>query len=146
MRRPSLRDTRSTLGAHLVEPAGIVARRAADAGRRAIFAERLAQCLAPFAGGDAGFRRCDRCGHDVAAFGRSGAQVLQRGRDGFRVALRAPCVKARDLLGLDLVRHGEDRAFAGRKRRSLGFDEAVDADDDLLAALDRFQPQRVRLD
>ena len=62
------------------------------------------------------------------------------------VARRAPRVQPCDLLGLDLVRHGHDRVFAGGQRRRLGFDEAVDADDDLLVALDCLEPRGVALD
>src|SRR6185295_14677755 len=134
------------VGAHAVEPARIVARRAADAGRRAVFAERVAQRRAPFAGGDAGLGGGDRGGHDVAPFRGGGAQVLQRGRNGLCVARGAPGLQALDLFGFDVMRDGQDRAFAGRKRRDFGLDELVDADDDLLAALDQLQPPRVRLD
>ncbi len=55
------------LGADVVEAFGVVAHGGADAGRRAVFAERGAQRKAPFAGGDAGFGAVDRGRHDVVA-------------------------------------------------------------------------------
>ena len=65
------------LGADVVEAADVVAHGVADAGRRAVFAERLAQRPAPFAGGDAGFGAGDRGRHDVGAAGRGALEVRQ---------------------------------------------------------------------
>ena len=69
------------------------------------------------------------------------SQILQRGRDRLRVALRAPGLEPLDLLGFGLVRHGEDRAVGRGERRGLALGEPVDADHDLLAALDRLEPR-----
>ena len=44
--------------------------------------------------------------------------------DGLGVARGAPGVEPFDLLGFDLMRHGEDRAFAGGERRGLGLGDS----------------------
>ena len=88
------------LGADVVEAFGVVAHGGADAGRRAVFAERRAQRKAPFAGGDAGFGAGDRRRHDVAAAFRRLAQIVERRRDRLGVARVAPGREPRDLLGL----------------------------------------------
>ena len=143
MRRPSFLRHAIDVGADVVEPVHVVAHGAADAGRRAVFAERLAQRPAPFAGGDAGLGAGDRGRHDVAVLLRRGAELLERGGDRLGVAGRPPRLETLDLLGLDFRRHRQDRAFAGRQRRDFGRRELVDADHDLLAALDRLQPRGV---
>ena len=62
------------------------------------------------------------------------------------VALRPPRLEPGDLLGLRFGRGDHDRILAGRQRRGLGIGESVDADDDLLAALDRLEPAGVGFD
>ena len=70
----------------------------------------------------------------------------ERRGDGLVVARGAPGFEPRDLPGLGLLRYGEDRLGGVGERRRLGLDEAVDADDGLLAALDRLDPARIRFD
>src|SRR5262249_54085522 len=134
------------LGAQVVESGRVVAHAAADAGRRAILAEAVAQYRAPFAGGDAGLRAGDRGRHDVVARARGAGGLGARRLHRLVVARRAPGLEPCDLLGLDVIRHREDRVLAGGERRLLALDEAVDADHGLLAALDRLEPPRVRFD
>jgi hypothetical protein len=133
-------------GAHVVEAGGVVAHGAPDAGRRAVFAEDFPQGRAPLAGGDPRLGAGDRGRHDIRAVGGGAAQGVERFFHGDIVARRAPGLQPRNLLGLDLVRHGEDRLVAGGKRRGLRLNEAIDADDGLLAALDRLQPLGVGID
>ncbi len=64
-------------------------------------------------------------------------------RDRLGVALRAPSLELFDLGGFGFRRDGEDRVGGVGQRRRFGFDEAVDADHGLLAALDGFQPRSV---
>src|SRR5262249_41965316 len=97
------------VGADLVEALGIVAHGAADAGRRADFADRFAQREAPFAGGDAGLGAGDRGRHDVAVLARGALELGQRMGDGLFVAGGAPSLEPLDLLGFRLFRYGEDR-------------------------------------
>ena len=80
------------VGADLVEACRPSVRAArADAGRRAILAEHLAQRRAPFAGGDAGLGAGDRGRHDVARLPCRGLRrSLERGATGLGVARRAP--------------------------------------------------------
>ena len=78
------------IGANVVEAVDVVAHGAADAGRRAVFAERLAQRPAPFAGGDAGFGAGDRGRHDVGAAGGGALEVRQRR---LRPALSSRCAR-----------------------------------------------------
>ena len=125
------------LGANVIEPFGVVAHCGADAGRRAIFAERSAQRGAPFAGGHAGFGAGDRGRHDVGAALRRAAQSIKRRGNRLPVALLSPCFEARHLIGFGFRRDGQHRAGGGSERRWLGFGETVDADHNLLAALDR---------
>ena len=72
---------------------------------------------------------------------RGAAQLAAPPSTAVGVARCAPGLEPLDLLGLDARRHGQDRAFAGGERRGLGLGEAVDADHDLLAALDRLEPR-----
>ena len=102
-RRPSFFDTRSTSARMSSRPSASLRMARADAGRRAVFAERLAQRKAPFAGGDAGFGAGDRGRHDVAAAcaaacasSSSAAATAALSR-----AARQAC-KPRDLIGLGL--------------------------------------------
>ena len=127
-------------------PVDVVAHGAADAGRRAVFAEGLAQRPAPFAGGDAGFGAGDGGRHDVGAAGGGAFQFGERVVDRRVVALRAPGFQPFDLAALGVFRHRHDRLDAAGERRGLALEIFVDADDDLLAALDRFQPRGVRFD
>src|SRR5690348_814041 len=76
------------IGADVVQTGDVVAHGAADAGRRAVFAEGLAQGPAPFAGRDAGLRAGDRGRHDVAAALRRALERRERRLDRARVALR----------------------------------------------------------
>ena len=64
--------------------------------------------------------------------------MLERRRDRAAVTLLAPGIEPRDLVGFGFGRNGQHRARGGGQRRRLGFGEAIDADHDLLAALDRF--------
>ena len=76
--RPSRPETSSTLrrtSSSLAVSIGVLG---VDAGRRTILAEHLAQDLAPFAGGDAGFGRRDRRRHDIAALGCRRFEIDQR--------------------------------------------------------------------
>ena len=142
-RRPSLRDTRSTSAADVVEPVDVVAHGTADPGRRAVFAERLAQRPAPFAGGDAGLGAGDRGRHDVAW--PAVAARLSSFERGLHTALSSRAARQAlqplDLVALGFRRHGQDGFDAAGQRRRLGFEELVDADHDLLAALDRLEPR-----
>ena len=107
------------VGANIVEPADVVAHGAADAGRRAVFAERLAQRPAPFAGGDAGFGAGDGGRHDVAAARGGALERVERGLDRGIVALRAPGFQLLDLSALGVFRHRHDRLDAASERRRL---------------------------
>ena len=69
-----------------------------------------------------------------------------RGAHAGLVAARAPGLQRGDLLGLDLRGRRHDQIVAGHQRRRIAFRELVDADDDLLAALDRLEPARVGFD
>ena len=73
-------------------------------------------------------------------------KAFERRGDGLRVARVAPGGEPLDLPGLRFRRHGDDRFGGIRQRRRFGLDEAVDADHDLLAALDRFDPARIGFD
>src|SRR4029077_5789247 len=77
-------------------------RRLADARRRAVGAEHVAQRLRPLAGRDAGAGGLDRRGHDVLAlFSADARQLGQRRVDRRLVAVRAPALQRLLLLGLD---------------------------------------------
>src|SRR5262249_52168487 len=134
------------LSPQIVDALAVVARRARNAGRSAVFAEPLAQHFAPFAGGHAGFGAGDRRLHYIAARLRGTPQVGKRGLHRRSVPRGAPRPQAGDLVGLDLGRHRENGALLGLKRRRLGFGEAIDTDDDLLTAFDRLDPARIALD
>src|SRR6185295_1581228 len=97
---PELARDAVDLGADGVEAGDVVTRRIADAGRRAVFAERLAQRPAPFAGGDAGLGAFDRGRHDVLIAGGGALEVLQRGGHGTLVARGAPGLEPLDLVAL----------------------------------------------
>ena len=71
----------------------------ADAGRRAVLAERVAQRLRPLAGRHARAGGRDRRGHDVLVRLRRDARELgERGVDGGLVALGAPALERLALL------------------------------------------------
>src|SRR6516164_898126 len=81
------------------------------------------------------------------------AQAIEAGmmlappRAAWRSALSAsPRFQPRDLFRLGFFGYGDNRACGLGERRGLGLDEAVDANHDLFAALDRFDPARVRFD
>src|SRR5262249_28596537 len=143
---PKLARDAVHFGADIVEAGDVVARGGADAGRRAVFAERLAQRPAPFASGDAGLGAFDRGRHDVAGAAGCIPGILERGRAGTRVARGAPRGEPLDLLALSLLGHGDDRLGAARKRRWFAFQVLVDADHPLLTTLDRLEPCGVGLD
>ncbi len=82
----------------------------------------------------------------LRAAGRRRAQRPQRLAHTLRIAARPPGGERCDLFRLGFGRGNEDRILAGGQRRGLGVREGVDADDDLLAALDRLEAARVRLD
>src|SRR5262249_23301958 len=132
------------VGAQIIEPDGLVARRPPDAGGSAVLAETFAQREAPLAGGHAGFGAGHRSEHDVAVLARRRTQLLEGRRPGLLVAARTPGLEPLDLLGLGLWRDGDDRVGGAGERRRLALDEAIDADDGLLAALDRLDAPRVR--
>ena len=114
----------------------------ADAGRRAVGAERLAQRARPLAGRHARAGGGDRGRHDVLVARRHAAQLLQRGR---HVAARgAPALELVARLLLDRRVDHQDPAVGGQRRR-LGLLVAVDADHHLLAGLDPADPLAVRL-
>ena len=73
-------------------------------------------------------------------------QRLQRRFDAPRVAAGAPGFQAPDLLRLDLRRRFQDQVVARGERRGVGRGEHVDADDNLLAALDRLEAPGVGFD
>src|SRR5262245_66349501 len=95
------------LGAYAVEPVARMRGGARDSGRRAIFAEDLAQCRAPLTGRHAGLRAFDRCRQDVAALLRGGSEAFERRSGGARIAARPPGLQTLDLFGLDFLRNGE---------------------------------------
>ena len=102
------------VGADVVEPADVVAHGAADAGRRAVFAERFAQRPAPFAGGDAGLGAGDRGWHYIAAAGGGAFQFAERRRNRVFVARRTPGDQPLELVAFGILRHRHDRI---RRRR-----------------------------
>ena len=59
------------------------------------------------------------------------------------VALRTPCLQSLDLAGLGLGRNRHDGIDAAGQRRRLALEIFVDADHDLIAALDRLEPRGV---
>ena len=136
MRRPSLAETRSTsarTSSRLASP--VRGHGAADAGRRAIFAEDAAQRRAPFAGGDAGLGAGDRRLHDVAAFLGGALQIGSAALTA--LASRAARQASRRSICSSSIRvDGLDGACCRRQRRRLRLGPAVDADNDLLARLD----------
>ncbi len=116
----------------------------AHAGRRAVGAEDVAQRTGPLAGRHAGAGGGERRLHDV---------LLARGDPSQLVELRAhvpargaPLRETRTRLRLDARVDDHDPAVLGGQRRRLGLDEAVDADEDLLARLDPRDPLAVGLD
>src|SRR6185437_10229738 len=62
------------------------------------------------------------------------------------VACGAPSLQLLDLAALRGLWHSENGIRGTRQGRGLAFKVLVDADHSLLAALDRFQPRRIRLD
>ena len=109
----------------------------ADAGRRAVRAEDVAQRLRPLAGRHARAGGGDRRGHDVLVVvggdARAARRAPRRPRPGR--AARATRSTRLALLGLDARVDGEDAAVgAVGQRRRLGLGVPVEADDDLLAA------------
>ncbi len=117
----------------------------ADAGRRPVGAERVAQRLRPLAGRHAGARRGDRRRHDVLVRCGHPGQVRERRLHGGVVAPLAPGHERLALLGLDGGVDHEDAAVLGQGRR-LGLREAVHAHQHLLAGLDPGDPRPVGLD
>ena len=71
---------------------------------------------------------------------------FKRPGDGRIVARRAPCFEPLDLPALGILRTVRMASAAAGQRRWLALEIFVDADDDLFAALDRFEPRRVRFD
>ena len=82
----------------------------------------------------------------LAAVRRGALEVGERRRDRLGVARRAPGLQPLDLIDLGLLGHGHDRLDAAGERRGLAFEIFVDADHDLIAALDRFEPRGVGID
>src|SRR6202030_3953793 len=113
------------LGADIVEAFGVIAHGGADAGRRAVLAERRAQRKTPFAGGDAGFGAGDRWRHDVAAGFRRFAYSVERRGARLGIARVAPGGESLDLSGLRFGRYGDDGFGGIGQRRRFGLDEAV---------------------
>jgi hypothetical protein len=110
---------------------------AADAGGGAVLAEDLAQHLAPFAGGDARLGAAMEGSMTLrpsCAAARSSAERLLVRRFASRAARQALRLSTCWASTRRIDHH--DRAFARGERRGFGLGEAVDADDDLLAALD----------
>src|SRR6185437_8629283 len=134
------------VGADVVEAADIVAHSIAYAGRRAVFTESFAQRPAPFAGGDTGFGALNGCRHDVVAVGGRALQFIQRIGNGTGVACVAPGLQPLDLPAFGILGYGKNGVGGGSQRRRFALEIFVDADDDLIATLDRFQPRGVRLD
>src|SRR5690606_10104683 len=124
------------------------ARDARDAGGRAVLAEDLAHGVGPLAGRDARMRRRDRRRHDVAAVLRRFDEVLERLANALRIAARTPGRELLLVLALDARIDAQDRARAtvGEQGALRRLREAIDADDDLLAALDGRKAPRVRCD
>ena len=122
------------------------ARRLADARRRAVGAERVAQRLRPLAGRRARAGGGDRGGHDVlvARARRARARRARRAprrRRAPRATPRAPRRCSASTARID----DEDPALGVlRERRRLGLHEAVHADEHLLARLDPRDPLAVR--
>ena len=107
--------------------------RLADAGRRAVVAEDVAQRLRPLAGRHAGAGGGDRRGHDVLVVVAAPRAAARRARASTarRVALRAPLAQRRDLLGLDAGVDGEDPAVGALRRAARARSRvAVLPDDD----------------
>ena len=122
-------------------------RRLADAGRRAVGAERVAQALRPLAGRHARARGRDRRRHDVlvgARATRASSSSARRDRRRRR-ARRATRPAPRPARPRPRDRRRGSRRRSGQRRR-LGLDVAVDADQHLLAGLDPRDPLAVRLD
>ena len=121
--------------------------RLADAGRRAVGAERVAQRLRPLAGGGARAGGGDRRLHHVLVGRGDARELLQRGGHGGLVALRAPLAERVERLLLDGGVDDQDPALGvGRQRGRLGLLVAVDADQHLLAGLDAAEPLAVGVD
>ena len=145
-RRPSFRDTRSTSARMSSRPpASLRIALPTPVGAR-YSPKRLTQRPAPFAGGDAGFGAGDRGRHDVGGACGGALEIGQRRRDRLGVARCAPGFQPLDLVGFGLRRDRHDRLDAAGQRRRLGFQVFVDADHDLVAALDRLQPRGVGFD
>ncbi len=145
-RRPSLRDTRSTsarmsssplTSLRMARPTPVGARYSPKASRSVqphspVVTPALAQAI------DAGMILPLP---PAARLSASSADLTAR-----VVALRAPGFQLLDLIALGVFRYRHDRLDAAGERRGLALEILVDADHDLLAALDRFQPRGVGFD
>ena len=119
----------------------------ADAGRRAVGAERVAQRLRPLAGRRARAGGGDRRLHHVLARGGHAGELPERGGHGGLVAAGAPLAERVERLLLDLGVDDEDPALGvGGQGRGLRLLIAVDADQHLLAGLDPAQALAVGVD
>ncbi len=116
----------------------------ADAGRRAVGAEDVAQRARPLAGRHAGAGGGQRRLHDVLVARGDPPQLVER--RAHVAACGAPRREPGTRLGLDARVDDHDPAVLGRQRRGLGLDEPVHAHQDLLARLDPRDPLAVRLD
>src|SRR5215510_12311708 len=134
------------LGTDIVEALRVVAHGTSDAGRRTILAECIAQREAPFACGHAGLGTPDRGRHDIAVLPCGAPEPVERLGDGLGIARRPPSPQPLDLLRLHLLGHSEDGVCGAGEWRRLSLEETVDADHDVLAALDRLDAPHVRFD
>ena len=146
--RPIVSPTRATSSRRSATWVGRRGRRGlADAGRRAVGAEGVAQGLRPFAGGHAGAGGLDGRLHHVLVGRGGGAELVERGVDPGLVALGAPLVQRGLLLLLRGRVDGHDPALGvGGEGGGLGLLVAVDADQDLLARLDAAEALAVGVD
>ena len=121
--------------------------RAADAGLRAILAPHAAQRAGPLAGRHARERALDRRLHDRRAGPRRRDQRRDRRRRARTIPARA---RSRDRIDRRLPGRGigakHAAVIATDERRRKPLRPRVDADDDLLAALDPRHPRRHRSD
>ena len=145
-RRPSLRDTRSTsprmssrpsTSLRMALPTPVGARYSPKASRSVqphspVVTPALAQAI------DGGMMLAPLVAARLNSARASATALL--------VARGFPRLEPLDLVVLGVFRDDHDRLDTAGERRGLGLQIFVDADDDLLAALDRFQPRGVRFD
>ena len=146
MRRPSLSDTRSTSPRKSSRPAAscrargetpVGARNSPNSARSAsphspVVTPALAASI------EAGMMFAPLAAAARSAVSASRTRASSRAaRQALRRAICSASASARG---------HEDRVLARGQRRGLGIGEGVDADDDLLAALDRLEPAGVRFD